>query len=92
MEAFCICVFASRALLDPRDLSDSSRRDFHLPVLFPRVGDGVLEQHGIQPHLGRLEGHVSEELGEGIDATLLLVEVTWVRPERPENVNRLRMS
>lgn len=53
-----------------------------VPVFFAEDGDLVLEEHGVQPHLGVDERHGAKPAGELVHAGLPLGEVVRVGPAR----------
>lgn len=51
-----------------------------VPVLLTQDGDLVLEQDGVQPHLGVHQRHAAKPAGELVHAGLPLGEVVWIGP------------
>ena len=58
------------------------RYELYLPVLLPRVGDLILEEHRVQPGHRLLEREVPEQLDEVVEACLAPGKVARLCPWR----------
>lgn len=54
-----------------------------MAILLAQVGDRVLEEHWVQPHVGAQQRHVAKHRGKCIETSLPLYEVVRIVPRGP---------